>query len=65
MSVKLKKDLKPCPFCGGRAYMFHNPRLFPGFGSLPMIVCDDCGATVSFGGHESENETVECFNRRK
>ena len=51
-------ELKPCPFCGGPAYLVQ-----PGTNSQPCVVeCGNCGAL-----HESGDEGVKCgtsWNRR-
>lgn len=53
------EQLKPCPFCGGKA------RLHIGvIKGLNMIVCDKCKATVSFGGKEHGNAARDAWNRR-
>lgn len=52
-------ELKPCPFCGGKA------RKFSGFiAGVTMIVCNNCRAKVSFSGKEQEQETVNAWDRR-
>lgn len=38
----MKKKLKHCPFCGGEVRMELGP------GGLHYIICDNCGAIVSF-----------------
>ena len=53
------KELKPCPFCGGKARI--HVGLIRG---LTMIVCEKCLATVSFGGKEQKQKTVSAWNRR-
>lgn len=48
--------LLPCPFCGGKASIVLTPS------GLMMILCDKCGATVSFQGKEKRPATG--WNRR-
>ena len=52
-----EKDLKPCPFCGGKAEIGseHN-----------AIYCVDCGAKIEFGcGVELRLKAIKAWNRRK
>ena len=35
-------ELKPCPFCGGKAYITN----FDVFGGVKYVVCADCGARI-------------------
>lgn len=53
------EKLEKCPFCGGKVQMFSGV-----IANLPMIVCSQCGATVSFGGKEKPKLTAEAWNRR-
>ena len=57
--MKMETELERCPFCGGKAKIF-----FGIIAGLTMVVCDDCKATVSFGGNETRLETIKCWNRR-
>lgn len=51
------KELKPCPFCGGKARI----SLFLG---NYLVTCDDCpGATFPCKGM-TEKEAVKYWNRR-
>lgn len=51
--------LKPCPFCGGEAEMFAGIVY-----KLPVIICRNCGATVSFGGKETPKMTKSAWGKR-
>lgn len=55
-----EKELKPCPFCGGKAEIGseHNDR--------GAIYCIDCGAKIEFGGCgvELKLKAIEAWNRR-
>ena len=54
-------DLKPCPFCGYGKPSIRTGVVLPG---LTMILCPNCGATVSFQQKERKHETIEAWNRR-
>lgn len=54
-----KRELKPCPFCGGKVQIFKGI-----IAGLSMIVCTECRATVSFGGKEEESQTIKAWNNR-
>jgi len=56
----MKADyLKPCPFCGGGCVMHRGV-----VQGLMMIRCAACEATVSFGGREEPQETIDAWNER-
>jgi len=57
-SLEVASKLKPCPFCGGRAYTDSILR------KVQMILCDDCGATCSFYGSETVNKAFKAWNKR-
>lgn len=46
----MSEELKPCPFCGGDAFVFAG-----------MVGCDRCGASVSAWGND---EAIKAWNRR-
>ena len=53
-------ELKPCPFCGGKAVAYKEPS------SLPLIIrykaiCEDCSGQMYRG---TMNEVVEAWNSR-
>lgn len=53
-------ELKPCPFCGGRARI-KKLVVFQGF----AVTCEKCGADVYFYEKEfSQSETIIAWNRR-
>lgn len=59
----MSKNIKPCPFCGGNAYVSH------GITGVPFwfFKCKSCHATVSFDNDECNAEpfkAAEYFNRR-
>lgn len=51
------RQLKPCPFCGGRAHLYT-------FDHETSIVCAECGTQVKFDDDWSRDECVEFFNTR-
>ena len=52
-------ELKPCPFCGGKA-------LGPTDAWPHTITCEQCGATVKGFGYDEDGmkEAIEKWNRR-
>lgn len=63
MAAKMQdKNLDPCPFCGSDAV-----RVVEGIGAgfnQPMVLCADCGVTVSFHEVFTYIELMDCWNRR-
>ena len=65
-------ELKPCPFCGGKADLRQedfDPRWMPtrndpDSGGCPpyYVQCDDCGATTEY--RYMAHEAIELWNRR-
>ena len=59
--MEKKTELKPCPFCGGKA------RCAIGFMGVNFFKCNKCGATVSFDNeyyNNHKNEAIKAWNRR-
>ena len=42
----MTEKLKPCPFCGGEAQIFHTPELLAMKETGYHAVCLNCGATL-------------------
>jgi len=64
MKIKLKKELKPCPFCGSPV------KEAEGIGGLLFFTCTNyagCGAMISFD-QETANlhpeKAIDMYNRR-
>jgi len=53
--------LKPCPFCDGKVRV--DSRESMGY-EITFILCNRCGACVSYRGRESLRRTVKAWNRR-
>ena len=49
--------LKPCPFCGGEAYITN----FDVFGGVRYVVCKGCGGRIQM---PSEAEAITAWNNR-
>ncbi len=57
----MMKELKPCPFCGGKA------KATRGFRNVLFFKCTKCKVIVSFDNdtcNEHVNETIDYWNRR-
>lgn len=56
-------ELKPCPFCGGEAFLSENVYdLKPGNVLLYFVECGGCNATTTEYGYKYE--AIEAWNRR-
>jgi Lar family restriction alleviation protein len=55
----MPNELKPCPFCGGKANI-----VFSSFSSRYMISCSKCGAITGFRFITSKREVQEAYNER-
>lgn len=53
------KELKPCPFCGGKIEKVNSPMM-----NTVMFVCHKCGVDVCFYGAEHEPKASKAWNRR-
>lgn len=56
---KIKTELKPCPFCGGKVNKIKGI-----IGETIMFICEECGADVCFYGAEHEPKATAAWNRR-
>lgn len=63
MEIK-EVELKPCPFCGGKAelHSWHKPECMAKDEIRAEVWCNDCPATV--GTYLTKEEAVEAWNRR-
>lgn len=53
------EKLNICPFCGSS-----EVKVVKGIMNTSLILCDKCGATVSFYGKEHEEQAVQAWNKR-
>ena len=54
------KDIKPCPFCGGKAFLGQYQTNF--FATLYAVRCEDCNSVGK--SCKTEEEAAEAWNRR-
>lgn len=60
----MRSELKPCPFCGGKAKLYSVGTGNPQHGHYHQIVCQDCLAAT--GAHWSgEQFAIDAWNTRK
>jgi Lar family restriction alleviation protein len=61
----VKDKLKPCPFCGGKAYISNEDCY--GYEHDDFIVnCDECNLQFGFASQfETEEDAVKAWNTRK
>lgn len=57
--MKSENFIMPCPFCGNIAV-----KTAKGVMQTTMILCDKCGATVSFWHKEREQQAINAWNKR-
>ena len=61
----MTEELKPCPFCGGRAIVFHDGAHYADTGEdageLWVVGCTKCDAMV---GKDTVTEAIAAWNRR-
>ena len=55
----MQNELKPCPFCGSTAKIIYSARV-----KMYFVVCDCCGAIVSFKGKEAKSDLRGVYNSR-
>ena len=60
-------DLKPCPFCGGKAEIQHTEKRSE-YGECAFIVCTHCGANgqmvTKAWAYSADEKAIEAWNRR-
>lgn len=63
-------ELKPCPFCGGEAYLeeFEPHKHFfvelPEYPGGAMITCKKCEGRLSFSGKDAKEKVIKAWNTR-
>lgn len=59
----MKNKLKPCPFCGGKAKIYHVKSSMYNF---HWLECIECGHSIgtSDGCNLSKDEIIKAWNRR-
>lgn len=50
-------ELKDCPHCGGRAYLYTIPSINHHF-----VECKDCGASTMM--HDTDEQAEDAWNKR-
>ena len=55
-------ELKPCPFCGGKAMIHRQIKNGEEVGS--KVICIDCLAMMYSAEANSAEENIEAWNRR-
>lgn len=55
----MSNELKPCPFCGGRAYL--SERMNGGY----YVECESIGGCLAESGkYDTKGQAIEAWNRR-
>jgi len=52
-------ELKPCPFCGGKATLYYNEK-----GLHHNISCNECSAEKYIAHKDSEDRAIKAWNTR-
>lgn len=61
--MKQKKELKPCPFCGGEAKIHTSEEFFLiDKKKFSSVFCKNCQATSRY--FNTSKEAIEAWNRR-
>ena len=61
-------ELKPCPFCGGKAHIYRTCGYSPE--EIIFVGCENCEASatpkrmISFNPDDDERKAIEAWNRR-
>lgn len=56
-----EQKLKPCPFCGGKAKIFHYEQ-GDYYNEAFSVYCDNCGASLE--DYDFEEQAIEHWNKR-
>lgn len=63
----MDKELKPCPFCGGKAEYFEERIYFVPFRNVPWkgVRCTNCGCVIiDTDKNKCPNDVMNIWNRR-
>ena len=52
-------ELKPCPFCGGKPFIYYSGS--PSNGTFAEVICKECGCQTQ---RMLYSEAIEAWNRR-
>jgi Lar family restriction alleviation protein len=53
----MPEPLKPCPFCGGKAYAYERNEAL----EIGNVICSNCGVNME---GDDETDAVRLWNRR-
>lgn len=55
----MSSELKPCPFCGGEAFVYYSGS--PGNGEFSEVICKECKCQTD---RLLGDKAIEAWNRR-
>ena len=66
MIVNMNEELKPCPFCGGKANVLNSIELGCGFDNCFDIECGTKGCFLEFGCEwfDTKEDVIKKWNKR-